>query len=64
MDVLLQLLNTKYVMGKDNTKDSPPKKEVFTYKGHRKVQPVKYCPVVTFDGVTPNPEYRSKPLRH
>jgi hypothetical protein len=49
-------------MNEDN--ELPPKKEVFTYKGHRKVQPVKYCPVVTFDGVTPNPEYKSKPLRH
>ena len=30
----------------------------------RKQSQESYCPVVTFDGVTPNPEYRSKPLRH
>lgn len=23
-----------------------------------------YCPVVTFDGVTPNPTYASKPIRY
>jgi hypothetical protein len=30
----------------------------------RKQSQESYCPVVTYDGITKNPEYKQRPMRH
>ena len=30
----------------------------------RKQSQESYCPVVTYDGITNNPEYKQRPMRH
>jgi ABC-type microcin C transport system permease subunit YejE len=45
---------------------SNKEKPIFIKYRGKKYTPVKriYSPVLTFDGVTPNPEYKSKLIRH
>ena len=37
---------------------------IHKHKGLRRQEREQYCPVVTFDGVTPNPTYKPRPIRH
>jgi hypothetical protein len=30
----------------------------------RKQPQDRYCPVITYDGITKNPEYKQRPMRH
>ena len=50
--------NTK----EDNSEEDQP--IIVRYQGHRRVEKETYCPVVTYDGITPNPNYKQKPIRY
>ena len=37
---------------------------VHRYLKTRKQEQDRYCPVVTYDGITKNPDYRQRPMRN
>ena len=37
---------------------------VIQYAKPRTPSQDRYCPVITYDGITKNPEYKQRPMRH
>jgi hypothetical protein len=37
---------------------------VIQYLKTRNQSQERYCPVITYDGITKNPEYKQRPMRH